>query len=251
MRQFFVLLDRELKSYFYAPVAYIILTFFLVLTGYLLNITVALFNGQAHQFLPFEFFFNNVLFWICYLLTIPLITMRLYAEEFKMGTVETLMTAPVRDGQVVAAKFIGALIFFLILWAPTAGYFAIFQALTGQQAAGSAGAFAGSYLLVLLMAMFYLSIGCLASALTQNQIIAAVMTLVATLIVFFGGLVTIVLPNLSQQLRDVATYFSSAIHMQDFSRGIIDTRAVVFYLSMTALLQFLTFQVFQYRKWKF
>jgi ABC-2 type transport system permease protein len=78
-----------------------------------------------------------------------------------------------------------------------------------------------------------------------------VMTLVGILIVFFGGLVTVVVPNVSQQLRDLATYFSSAVHMQDFSRGLIDTRAIVFYLSMTALLQFLTFQVFQYRKWKF
>ena len=251
MRSFFVLLDRELKSYFYSPLAYIILTFFLILTGYLLGTTVEFFQGQPRQYLPFEFFFNNLLFWIAFLLTIPIITMRLYSEEFKLGTIEPLMTAPVRDWQVVAAKFFGALLFFLILWAPTATYFGIFQSITGQAATGSAGAFAGSYLILLLMGMFYISIGCLASVLTQNQIIAAIVSLVTILLFFFIGIVATVKPNVSQNLRDLMAYTTSVLHMQDYSRGVLDTRPVVFYTSMTALLQFITYQVFQYRKWQF
>ncbi|MBV9127282.1 MAG: ABC transporter permease subunit [Verrucomicrobia bacterium] len=251
MRSFFVLLDRELKSYFYSPLAYIILTFFLILTGYLLGTTVEFFQGQPRQYLPFEFFFNNLLFWIAFLLTIPIITMRLYSEEFKLGTIEPLMTAPVRDWQVVAAKFFGALLFFLILWAPTATYFGIFQSITGQAATGSAGAFAGSYLILLLMGMFYISIGCLASVLTQNQIIAAIVSLVTILLFFFIGIVATVKPNVSQNLRDLMAYTTSVLHMQDYSRGVLDTRPMVFYTSMTLLLQFITYQVFQYRKWQF
>src|SRR6266545_4283713 len=92
---------------------------------------------------------------------------------------EPLTTVPVRDWQVVLAKFFGALIFYVILWIPTLLYFAIFLKVTNEPAAHSAGAYAGSYLMLLLLGMFYLSIGCLTSVLTRNQIIAAVISFCA------------------------------------------------------------------------
>ena len=102
--------------------------------------------------------------------------MRLFAEEFKLGTIEPLMTAPVRDWQVVLAKYFGALFFYIILWIPTTLYFVIFQAVTHQPAADSTGAYLGGYLMILLLGMFYLSIGCFASVLTKNQIVAAIIS---------------------------------------------------------------------------
>src|SRR5918998_1410387 len=107
MRKFFTLLSREVRSYFYSPIAYIVLVFFLLLT------------------------------------------MRLFAEEFKLGTIEPLMTAPVRDWQVVLSKFFGALVFYLVLWIPTLLYFLLFQVVTKQPAAHSTGAYLGSYLMLL------------------------------------------------------------------------------------------------------
>src|SRR5438477_6818934 len=98
--------------------------------------------------------------------------MRLFAEEFKLGTIEPLMTAPVRDWQVVLSKFFGALFFYIVLWIPSAAYFWIFQNVTAAGAARAAGAYWGSYLLLLLLGMFYISVGCSASVLTRNQIIA-------------------------------------------------------------------------------
>jgi ABC-type transport system involved in multi-copper enzyme maturation permease subunit len=98
--------------------------------------------------------------------------MRLFAEEFKLGTIEPLTTAPVHDWQVVLSKFFGALVFYLILWIPTLLYFWIFARIANQPAAHSVGAYFGSYLMLLLLGMFYLSIGCLTSVLTRNQIIA-------------------------------------------------------------------------------
>src|SRR5947208_646909 len=86
------------------------------------------------------------------------------------------MTAPVRDSQVVLAKFFGALLFYIVLWVPTLLYFAIFQKITHQPAANSAGAYWGSYLMLLLLGMFYISIGCLASVLTKNQMVAAIIS---------------------------------------------------------------------------
>ena len=107
------------------------------------------------------------------------------------------MTAPVRDWQVVLAKFFGALVFYLVLWVPTILYFVIFQYITGQTAAGSTGAYWGSYLMLLLLGMFYISIGCFASVLTRNQIIAAVISFCAITLHFFSGLITFILTEVS------------------------------------------------------
>src|SRR5207249_9209362 len=92
---------------------------------------------------------------------------------------------PVRDWQVVLAKFFGAMMFYIVLWVPTLIYFAIFQYITHQTAAGSFGAYWGSYLMLLLLGMFYISIGCFASVLTRNQIIAAVISFCAITLHFF------------------------------------------------------------------
>ena len=195
-------------------------------------------------------FFNWFLFWLPFVLIFPLITMRLFAEEFRLGTIEPLMTAPVRDLQVVLAKFFGALIFYITLWIPTLLYFAIFQKLTNQPAADSTGAFCGPYLMLLLMGMLYISIGCFTSVLTTNQIIAAVISFVAIALLFLIGLIQYVLLDVSSGMRDALGYFSAIEHMGTYSRGIIDTRPIVFYLSMTAFVLTLTYQVFQSRKWR-
>ena len=250
MRKFFVLLERELKSYFYSPIAYIVLCFVMALAGFNAYTVVSVLNRGPSDYTMVEVFFNTAIFWFAFLPIIPLVTMRLYSEEFKLGTIETLMTAPVEDWQVVASKFAGALLFYIILWLPTMLHFAIFQHITGQSAAPSLGSYAGSYLLLLLIGMFYLSLGCFASVLTRNQIIAAVISFVLVLLTFFTGLLGFVMPNASQAFRDLVSYFSTVEHMRDFSRGLIDSRPIVFYLTMTIFLQVLTFQIFQYRKWK-
>ena len=250
MRKFVVLLEREMKAYFYSPIAYIVLCFFLALIGFNTYAVVSLLNRGPSEATVVEAFFGTAIFWFAFIPMIPLITMRLYSEEFKTGTIETLMTAPVDDWQVVAAKFAGALLFYLILWLPTALHFVIYQSITKIPAAPTAGPFWGGYLLVLLMGMFYLSLGCVASVVTRNQIIAAIISLVFVIMAFFTGLLGFMLPNLSQGFRDFVAYFSSVEHMRDFSRGLIDTRAIVYYLTMTAFLQVLTYHIFQYRKWK-
>jgi ABC-2 type transport system permease protein len=183
-------------------------------------------------------------------LIFPLITMRLFAEEFKLGTIEPLMTAPVRDLQVVLAKFFGAFVFYIALWIPTLLYFWIFQRITHQPPANSAGAYWGAYLMVLLLGMFYLSIGCLASVVTKNQIVAAIISFCAITLLFFLGLVQFILLDVTGGTRDWLGYVSAIEHMATYSRGIIDTRPIVLYLSMTAFVLALTYQAFQSRKWR-
>ena len=176
--------------------------------------------------------------------------MRLFAEEFKLGTIEPLTTAPVRDWQVVLSKFFGALVFYLILWIPTLLYFWIFARITHQPAAHSPGAYFGSYLMLLMLGMFYLSIGCLTSVLTRNQIIAAIISFCAITLLFFLGLVQFILLDVTSETRDLLGYFSAIEHMGTFSRGIIDTRPIVLYVSMTIVVLMLTHQAFQSRKWR-
>src|SRR5213596_4374923 len=123
MRKFYTLLSREVSSYFYSPIAYIVLVFFLFVSGADFYFQISFMNQRPVQYSVQEAFFNSVFFWFAFVLIFPLITMRLFAEEFKLGTIEPLMTAPVRDWQVVLSKFFGALIFYIILWIPPAFYF--------------------------------------------------------------------------------------------------------------------------------
>ena len=195
MRKFLVLLNREVRSYFYSPIAYIVLVFFLIVSGVDFYFQISFMNQRPVPYSVQEAFFNSVFFWFAFVLIFPLITMRLFAEEFKLGTIEPLMTAPVRDWQVVLAKFFGAVFFYVVLWIPTLLYFVIFQTTTHQPAANSTGAYLGAYLMLLLLGMFYLSIGCLASVLTKNQIVAAIISFCVITLLFFSGLVSIHRPR--------------------------------------------------------
>jgi ABC-2 type transport system permease protein len=250
MKRFLTLLLREVRHYFHQPLAYIVLFFFLLLTAANFHAGLVALNREPGETSVVEAFFNTVLFWFPFVLIFPLLTMRLFSEEYKLGTIETLMTAPVRDGQVVVAKFLGSMVFYLMLWAPSLLYFVIFRQVTGQNAADAIGSYLGAYLLLILVGMFYLSIGCLASALTKNQIVAATISFALISLMFFLSLLSFFFLKASSTLRELTYYFSTIEHMGEFSRGLFDTRPVVFYLSMTIFTLFLTHHVFQYRRWK-
>jgi len=247
---FFTLLNREIRAFFLSPVAWVVLFFFLLLTGFNFYAGVAALNRGPSEVTVVEAFFNTVFFWFGFILIFPLITMRLFAEEYKMGTIAPLMTAPVRDSHVVLAKYCGALFFYVVLWLPSLLYFVVFTWVTRLQAAGAAGPFLGAYAMLLLIGMFYLSVGCLASALTRNQIIAAIMSFSVITLLFFLGLLTFFILNVTPALREMTGYISALEHMGEASRGIFDTRPVVFYLSLTFFVLFLTFHVFQSRRWR-
>lgn len=250
MRRFFTLFRREVSHYFHQPLAYVVLCLFSLVTGLEFQFWVNTLNGQGGRTTILEAFFNSYLIWIPFVLIFPLLTMRLFSEEYKLGTIEALMTAPVRDGHVVLAKFLGALVFYAFLWLPSALYFLIFRWQTGLSAAGTAGSFLGAYVMLLLVGMFYLSIGCLTSSLTSNQIVAAVMCFAVISIMFFFSLISFLFPAVSPLLQEFTYYLSTVEHMGEFSRGLFDTRPMVFYLSLTAFTLFLTYHIFQYRRWK-
>jgi len=250
MRKFFTLWSREVAVYFRSPAAYVILFFFLLLTGFNFWFVLNAMNRGPSPVSVIEAYFNTVFFWFGFVLPFPLITMRLFAEEYKLGTIEPLMTAPVRDIQVVLAKYLSAVFFYMMLWLPSLLYFVVFQWQTRLQAAAAVGSYLGAYAMLLLIGMFYIAIGCLASALTRNQIVAAIISFAVIVLLFSWSYFTRFFPNTSQLLRDLTDYLSPIQHMAEFSQGLFDTRPIVLYGSLTAMVLFFTYQVFQYRRWK-
>lgn len=250
MSVFWALWKREVSSAFQTPMAWVILFFLLLITGFNFYAGVSALNHGPTEVTVVESFFNTIFFWFPFLLLFPLLTMRLYSEEYRSGTVEPLMTAPVRDTQVVLAKFFGVLFLYAVLWIPTSVYFLIFWMQTRLTAAGAVGAYLGAYSLLLLMGMFYLALGCLCSSLTRNQVTAAVATFALISLFFLTGLLTFLSGSVGALMQGISVTLSPIEQMTQFSRGIVDTRAVVWYLVMAALSLFLTLHSFQARRWR-
>lgn len=250
MKTFLTLLIREMKSYFYSPIAYVVLFYFLLLMGFNTWALMSATNGYPVEVTLVQQFFSGAMFWFPFILIFPLITMRVFSEEFRMGTIETLTTAPVTDAQIVLSKLSSTFLFSCLLLLPSLVFFVTYSRVSGHDMATATGAYWSSYLLLLLISLFYCSIGCLASALTKDQVNAAMVSFTTITLLLFMGFIFDIANLTSPIYRQTEGYISPVGHMQDFSKGIIDSRPIVFYLSMTALTTFLTFQVFQYRKWK-
>ena len=251
MRTLFVLFLREVRSLFYTPIAYVMLALFLAFMGVNFQSMVTSLNSQPTDSTLVEATFFNMLFWIVYPLIFPLITMRLFSDEYKMGTIESLVTAPVEDWQIVLSKFFGVLTFYILLIAPTFLFFAIFQWIGGVSAVPSLGIYASTYILLLAMGMFFLAIGLFASSLVRDQINAAIISLVVNVLyMILPAFLGFLLNSTDPRFAKVREFLSPLDHMRDFARGIFDSRPIVWYVSMTALFLMLTHHVFQSRKLK-
>jgi ABC-2 type transport system permease protein len=156
----------------------------------------------------------------------PMLTMRLFADEFQSGTIEPLMTAPVSDTAIIVGKYGAALVMWCVLWAPTVLYAYIMS----RHGTVDWGAVRSSYLGVLLLGSYFMAIGLLMSVLAPNQIIAAVLAFVALGLLFTVGVGEFVFDG---TVREICRYVSMWGHMQSFSKGVVDTRYLVFDLSIT------------------
>jgi ABC-2 type transport system permease protein len=243
---------REVRGLFYAPIAYVMLALFLAFMGVNYQTAVTSLNQAQTEATLVEATFFNLLFWIVYPLIFPLMTMRLFADEYRMGTIESLVTAPVHDWQIVLSKFLSVLVFYVLLFAPSFLYFALFQWISGGVApVQSAGTYWSVYLFLLLLGAFFLSIGLFASSLVKDQINAAIISLVViVLYMFLPSLLGFLLNSTDPRFGKVREFLSPIDHMRDFARGLVDSRPIVWYVSMTALFLMLTHQVFQSRKLK-
>lgn len=247
MTKILAIVRRELIAYFSSPLAYIVLTAFLLMQGYIFSIIVSFLNNPTTQAMtPLRLFFGGtVFFWLFLLFTVPVITMRLLAEERRSGTIEVLLTSPVTEGQVIAGKFLAALLFYVVLWLPTV----IYVALLKQHSSIDLRPVAAGYVGVLLVGFLFLAVGTFTSTLTNNQLIAAILAFAALVALFSIGLIEQLLVS-SSWIRDALGYMNLWTHMDDYAKGIIDTRHVVYELSVGLLFLFLATKSLEVKKWR-
>ena len=250
MNIFWALFRRELGTFFYALTGYVIIAAVTMLTG--MSFVVLLQNlGNDPAMMPVtEMFYSTFYFWLIVLLSTPLITMRLFALEKATGTFETLMTTSVGDAQVVLAKFTAALFFYMVAWLPLLGCLFIVRHFTQQEAALDGRTIGGMYLGIFLIGSLFLSLGCFASSLTRSQMAAAMISFVLGVSLFSLGFLALAVPINTEWQSQVLAYFNLFDQMHDFARGVIDTRAVVFYVTATFMFLFLTLRLVESRRWK-
>jgi ABC-2 type transport system permease protein len=234
---------RELRAYFFSPLAYVVLCFFLLVSGVIFIFLVGQLNDpRSGGGPPLGFFFRTT--WLMLLLIVPVLTMRLISEELRSGSIEVLMTAPVTEGQVVTGKFLAALTFYGFLWLPTLIY-AVSINLFETVDWGPVGS---GYLGILLIGSLFVSIGVFASAMTRSQLLAAMITVAVLFLLFllslFGELTT------SDLVKKVLDYLNIWNHIDEFASGIVDTRRLVFYLSGTLFFLFLASRALEDKKWR-
>lgn len=248
MRTFLSLFKKEVQTCFLSPIAFVVMFFFWVLTG--LNfwwLLRQLADGEPLTTATQQMFGGLISFSL--LVIVPLITMRLFAEERKLGTLESLLTTPLTSVELVLAKFSGALVFYAVLWIPVVAYILIQKDLSPVETLQfpDYGAMRVGFFGIMLVGGFYLSVGLLMSSLTSNQIVAAISGF-SLLVVMFFSTVFLAYTSASPEARIVGQYFSSFAHMMDFSRGIVDGRTVVLYLSTTVWVLFASVRVIESKR---
>jgi ABC-2 type transport system permease protein len=247
---FWTLYKRELNSYFQSVVAYIVLFGSAIIQGGFFCVLVNLILGSHYKEQNLmQIFFTWPLFWLLLLGQVPLITMRVFSEEFKLGTIEMLLTAPVREWDVVLAKFAGAWSFFLVLWLPIALDLTALQIFSNPSPPVNWSQVLLTALTIVLSGSFFVALGILASVLTRNQIIAAVLCF-AFLLVFFIVSIVRWFPNEDATTLAWVSYVSLPEHLENAVQGIFDSRPIVFYITVTAFVLMLTQRILQGRRLK-
>ncbi len=318
MRSMFSLIRREFAAYFQSPIAYVVLAVFLLVTGHLFALTLNQLteSGPRGVEFPMMILLGDERFWLVFLFIPPLLTMRLLAEERGSGTLEMLMTAPIRDWEVVLAKYIACYAFYIVLWLPTLLYLPILLNLqavwdwhawtlfSGMMVGGLGllvilffvalplgmsffnmflmlligGTLYGvgcwmhyhkdaahlveltakidpfpiltSYIGVLLAGGMFLALGMFVSSLVRSQMVAALISLILSLIFIVTGFWRPEMDTASLTYR-ILLYFSVPLHFsKDFTRGLLDSREILFYLSTTIFFLFMTIRSLESRRWR-
>lgn len=249
------ILKKELRSYFASPIAYVLLGTFALVSGYFFSNIVSFFHLLSVQssFNPMVVqhlnltdgvlrpFFRNVSVILLFLL--PILTMRLLAEEKRTGTAELLFTYPVKDGEILLGKFLAALLLYTLMLALTLGDFLLLAAIAPLER----GPLLTGYLGLFLQGMAFIALGTLASSLTENQIVAAV--------VAFGGLLLFWVIGWVSDLTGPATgkilsHLSLIGHLDPFTKGVIESKDVIYYVNFTILFLFLTLRSLESKRWR-
>jgi len=243
MGKVLLLTRREVSAYFMSPIAYVAMALFLVISG----VFFALADFRPGAPAAMRSIFDIMMLILIFI--IPIVTMRSLSEEQRSGTIETLLTAPVTDFQVVLAKFLGSWIFYLAMLAPTLVYVVLLAAFGNPEY----GPVASGYVGLVLLGALYVSVGLLASSLTRNQVIAAVTGFVILIVLaMLGPWIATVVPSRVWIIgvRTLVQQATVRTHYLDFSQGVVDLVHVIYFVALTAYALFLTVKVLESRRWR-
>ncbi|TFH16929.1 MAG: hypothetical protein E4H02_04300 [Lentisphaerales bacterium] len=245
MRNFLTLWRRELDGYFVSSAAYVMSVVVLAITGLGFWGQARLNCGEPLRLDILVFWLPTI--WLMVMIVATVLTMRLFAEEKRSGTIEALMTAPVTDAEVVLGKYASALTVFAVTFLPTILYPLVLRRFSSGIGPIDGGALLSGYAMFVLMGAFYASVGLFMSAVSRSQIVAAVMSFAALCGIFL-------LPGVLDHAIGgsgvaILRFLSAFEHIQDSSRGIVDTRAIVLYISCTWFMLFATTKVLESRRW--
>jgi ABC-2 type transport system permease protein len=236
------IMQHELMSLFFSPIAYIVGTLFLVLAGFAFVSWTLVPGNEASM--------RTLLEWLArgMVLAIPLLTMRSLADEFASGAIETLMTAPVTDTTVVLGKFLGSFAFYLVLLAATG----LHLVLMAYYADPVSTVVISGYFGMVLLGAFFIAVGIFASSCTRHQLLAAALGMVIlSLFTFAANQGTLHMPTWGRvDWKKVCSYVDAYGHFSDFAKGSLDLASVVFFLSGTVLFLFLAVKVLESRRWR-
>lgn len=228
---------RELKSYFYSPIGYVFVGFFMFLSGWIFSFA-NIRGGRG----DLNYLFGNLI--LVMVVIIPILTMRLLSEEKNNKTDQLLLTAPVNITAIVAGKVLSAFAVFAITLIASL----VYPLIISKYAAPAWGEIFGIYIGFFLMGISFITIGTYISSLTENQVISAIVTFVILFALYIMYMAASMVAN--PYLASVISYLSVAARFNDFSMGIVNVESVIYYLSIVALFGFLTVQQLEKRRWK-
>ena len=262
MRATLSLMRREFSAYFLSPIGYVVFVVFLVATGHLFYLTLLQLTARGPHGInfPMQLMLSDRWFWLVFLFIPPLLTMRLFAEERGSGTLEMLLTVPLRDWQIVLSKYAACFAFYLLLWVPTLAYLPVLLDLSWDvslvpwHATFAAGIdpwpVVSSYLGLALAGAKFLALGLFVSSLVRSQMVAALIALTLSLLFIVAGFWR---PEMEtgSTLDQVLLFFTVPLHFdRNFSRGLVDTRQLVLYTSVTLFCLFMTVRSLESRRWR-
>ncbi len=258
MRNIAAIFHKELKTYFTSPIAYVLAAVFLVITGYFFYGMTVTFSNECLYYMQYASRYGGMpalnlnqqvirgmfgLISFISLFIIPMLTMRLYAEEKRSGTMELLMTSPVRITETLLGKFFAC----FSLYAVIIGLTVLYQIILGVYGHPDWGPVLSGYLGTLLMGAAFIAVGIFASSVTESQIIAVVLGFGALLLFWVIGSASIFTrPGAGK----IFSYLSILTHMLPFQKGVIDTQHILFYLSFIGFFLFLTVKVVESQRWR-
>jgi gliding motility-associated transport system permease protein len=237
MRHYFTILAQEIRALLFSPITYVTAVLFLLVMGAIFTVILDDYSKQAQEVAPAAIFFKS--FWLPVFFMVPALTMKSFAEERRMGTLETLLTSPVSTAEVVLGKFTAAYLFYVLLWGCTLGFHYILHAYARDVRYLDAGPLIGGYLFILVSGLLFVSVGILASALTRSYEVAAILSFTILFGLIFGlrflGETSALNAAFLQPMKSTVDSLQIFGHVDDFTRGVIDTRQAFFYVTGSVL----------------